>query len=33
MHTPRWPLRVGELATVKIKRADAYDLCGMMVGY
>jgi ribosomal protein S12 methylthiotransferase len=27
------PLRVGEIATVKIERADAYDLHGMVVGY
>ena len=27
------PLRVGEIATVKIERADAYDLHGMAVGY
>jgi ribosomal protein S12 methylthiotransferase len=29
----RRPLRVGEIATVKIERADAYDLHGMAVGY
>jgi ribosomal protein S12 methylthiotransferase len=29
----RRPLRVGEIATVKIERADAYDLHGMVVGY
>jgi ribosomal protein S12 methylthiotransferase len=29
----RRPLRVGELATVKIERADAYDLHGTVVGY
>jgi ribosomal protein S12 methylthiotransferase len=29
----RRPLRVGELATVKIERADAYDLYGSVVGY
>jgi ribosomal protein S12 methylthiotransferase len=29
----RRPLRVGELATVKIERADAYDLHGVVVGY
>jgi ribosomal protein S12 methylthiotransferase len=27
------PLRVGEIATVKIERADAYDLHGMAVGF
>jgi ribosomal protein S12 methylthiotransferase len=27
------PLRVGEIATVKIERADAYDLHGTVVGY
>jgi ribosomal protein S12 methylthiotransferase len=27
------PLRVGEIATVKIERADAYDLHGSVVGY
>ncbi|HML08824.1 MAG TPA: 30S ribosomal protein S12 methylthiotransferase RimO [Xanthobacteraceae bacterium] len=27
------PLRVGEIATVKIERADAYDLYGRTVGY
>ena len=27
------PLRVGEIATVKIERADAYDLHGTAVGY
>src|SRR5579884_4108990 len=31
--TSRRPLRVGELATVKIDRADAYDLYGTVVGY
>ncbi len=31
--TSRRPLRVGELATVKIERADAYDLFGTVVGY
>jgi len=31
--TSRRPLRVGELATVKIGRADAYDLYGTVVGY
>jgi ribosomal protein S12 methylthiotransferase len=31
--TSRRPLRVGELATVKIERADAYDLHGTVVGY
>ncbi len=29
----RRPLRVGEIATVKIERADAYDLHGAAVGY
>jgi ribosomal protein S12 methylthiotransferase len=29
----RRPLRVGEIATVKIERADAYDLHGTLVGY
>jgi ribosomal protein S12 methylthiotransferase len=29
----RRPLRVGEIATVKIERADDYDLHGMAVGY
>jgi ribosomal protein S12 methylthiotransferase len=29
----RRPLRVGEVATVKIERADAYDLHGMAVGF
>ena len=27
------PLRVGEIATVKIERADAYDLHGAVIGY
>jgi ribosomal protein S12 methylthiotransferase len=31
--TGRRPLRVGEIATVKIERADAYDLYGTAVGY
>jgi len=31
--TARRPLRVGEIATVKIERADAYDLHGTVVGY
>jgi ribosomal protein S12 methylthiotransferase len=31
--TARRPLRVGEIATVKIDRADAYDLHGTVVGY
>jgi len=31
--TSRRPLRVGELATVKIERADDYDLFGAVVGY
>ena len=29
----RRPLRVGEIATVKIERAEAYDLHGAVVGY
>ena len=29
----RRPLRVGEIATVKIERADEYDLHGMAVGF
>jgi len=29
----RRPLRVGEIATVKIERADDYDLYGMAVGF
>jgi ribosomal protein S12 methylthiotransferase len=29
----RRPLKVGEIATVKIERADAYDLYGTVVGY
>jgi ribosomal protein S12 methylthiotransferase len=29
----RRPLRVGEMTTVKIERADAYDLYGAVVGY
>ena len=29
----RRPLRTGEIATVKIERADAYDLHGTVVGY
>jgi len=29
----RRPLRIGEIATVKIERADAYDLHGTAVGY
>jgi ribosomal protein S12 methylthiotransferase len=29
----RRPLRVGEIATVRIERADAYDLHGTVVGY
>jgi ribosomal protein S12 methylthiotransferase len=29
----RRPLRVGEIATVKIERVDAYDLHGFVVGY
>jgi ribosomal protein S12 methylthiotransferase len=31
--TSRRPLRIGALATVKIERADAYDLYGTVVGY
>jgi len=31
--TSRRPLRVGEIATVKIDRADAYDLYGSAVGF
>jgi len=31
--TSRRPLRVGEIVTVKIDRADAYDLYGIAVGY
>ncbi|MBX6329782.1 MAG: 30S ribosomal protein S12 methylthiotransferase RimO [Pseudolabrys sp.] len=31
--TSRRPLRVGEIATVKIERADAYDLYGSVVGF
>jgi ribosomal protein S12 methylthiotransferase len=31
--TARRPLRVGEIATVKIERADNYDLHGTVVGY
>ena len=27
------PLRVGEIATVRIERADAYDLHGTAVGF
>ena len=29
----RRPLRAGEIATVKIERADAYDLYGTAVGF
>jgi ribosomal protein S12 methylthiotransferase len=29
----RRPLRLGEIATVKIERADAYDLHGSAVGF
>jgi len=29
----RRPLRVGEIATVKIERADPYDLHGTAVGF
>jgi ribosomal protein S12 methylthiotransferase len=31
--TSRRPVRVGEIATVKIERAEAYDLHGTVVGY
>jgi ribosomal protein S12 methylthiotransferase len=31
--TTRRPLRIGEIATVRIDRADAYDLHGTVVGY
>ena len=31
--TSRRPLRVGEIATVKVERTDAYDLHGIAVGY
>jgi len=31
--TSRRPLRVGEIATVKVERTDAYDLHGIVVGY
>jgi ribosomal protein S12 methylthiotransferase len=31
--TSRRPLRVGEIATVRIERTDAYDLHGTVVGY
>jgi ribosomal protein S12 methylthiotransferase len=31
--TSRRPLRIGEIATVKIERAEAYDLYGTVVGY
>ena len=31
--TSRRPLRVGEIATVRIERTDAYDLQGVVVGY
>ncbi len=31
--TSRRPLRIGEIATVRIERADAYDLYGTAVGY
>jgi ribosomal protein S12 methylthiotransferase len=31
--TSRRPLRIGEIATVRIERADAYDLHGTVVGY
>ena len=31
--TSHRPLRVGEIATVRIEHADAYDLHGAVVGY
>jgi ribosomal protein S12 methylthiotransferase len=31
--TSRRPLRIGEIATVRIERTDAYDLHGVAVGY
>jgi ribosomal protein S12 methylthiotransferase len=31
--TSRRPLRIGEIATVKIERADEYDLHGTAVGF
>ena len=31
--TSRRPLRLGEIATVRIERADQYDLHGTAVGY
>jgi ribosomal protein S12 methylthiotransferase len=31
--TSRRPLRIGEIATVRIEHADAYDLHGAVVGY
>jgi ribosomal protein S12 methylthiotransferase len=31
--TSRRPLRVGEIASVKIERADAYDLHGTVIGF
>jgi ribosomal protein S12 methylthiotransferase len=31
--TSRRPLRIGEVATVRIERTDAYDLHGAVVGY
>jgi len=31
--TSRRPLRIGEIATVRIERTDAYDLHGAVVGY
>jgi ribosomal protein S12 methylthiotransferase len=31
--TARRPLKVGEIATVKIERSDAYDLHGTVVGF
>jgi ribosomal protein S12 methylthiotransferase len=31
--TSRRPLRIGEIATARIERTDAYDLHGVVVGY
>jgi ribosomal protein S12 methylthiotransferase len=31
--TSRRPLRIGEIATARFERADAYDLHGAVVGY
>ena len=34
VHVSAWrPMRIGEIATVKIERSDAYDLFGTAVGY